>query len=131
VHEYSVAEELVRAVLAQLAERGLAGEKVEEVHLRKGELRLLSDEALKQAYEILTLSTPLEGSKLVLEEVKALVSCQSCGYRGPAGYCDDPSFHFLAPILECPRCGGLVELIHGRELELVQLVLSAPEEVGK
>lgn len=132
MHEYSVAEELVRAVLAQLAERGLdlGKERVEAVHLRKGELRLLSDEALKQAYEILSLGTPLEGSQLVLEEVKALVTCKSCGYRGPVGYCDDLSFHFLAPILECPRCGGLVELVHGRELELVQLVLSSPEEAG-
>lgn len=131
MHEYSVAEGLVRTVLAELAERGLEGERLEEVHLRKGELRLLSNEALEQAYEILSLGTPLMGSKLVLEEIKALVACKSCGYRGPPDYCDDPAFHFLAPILECPRCGGVVELIQGRELELVQLVVTTPEEAEK
>ncbi|MCR4404114.1 MAG: hydrogenase maturation nickel metallochaperone HypA [Candidatus Acetothermia bacterium] len=128
MHEYSVAEELVRAVLAELTARGLQGEDLLEVHLRKGELRLLSDEALRQAYEILAEGTPLAGSKLVLEEVKAEVVCRACGYRGPAAYPDDPAYHFLTPILACPRCRGPVELESGRELELVQLVLATPEE---
>jgi hydrogenase nickel incorporation protein HypA/HybF len=128
MHEYSVAEELVRAVLDELAKRGLDGQELQEVHLRKGELRLLSDEALQQAYEIVALGTPLEGSKLVLEEVKAEVLCRGCGYSGPAAYPDDPAYHFVTPILACPRCGGPVELKSGRQLELVQLVLATPEE---
>lgn len=131
MHEYSVAEELVRAVLAELAELGLQGEQLEEVHLRKGELRLLGDEALRQAYEVLTLETPLAGSKLVLEEVKAEIICRDCGYHGPAGYSDDQIYHFMAPILECPRCHGPVVLKSGRELELVQLVVATPEEAGR
>jgi Zn finger protein HypA/HybF involved in hydrogenase expression len=83
----------------------------------------LVDEALKQAYRILSAGTPLEGSILVLEEVKTEVGCMECGYRGPAAYPDDPACHFAAPILECPRCGAMVEILHGRELELKRLVL--------
>ncbi|MFQ6034188.1 MAG: hydrogenase maturation nickel metallochaperone HypA [Candidatus Bipolaricaulia bacterium] len=131
MHEYAIAEELVRAVLAQLAERGLWGGRVEEVHLRKGELRLLADEALEQAYRILTAGTLLEGSRLILEKVEAEVACGSCGYRGPAEYSDDRAFHFTSPVLECPRCGAAVEVVCGRELELVRLVLAAPEEAGR
>lgn len=129
MHEYSVAEELVRAVLRELAARGLKGERIKEVHLRKGELRLLADEALKQAYELLIIETPLAGSRLVIEEVKAELSCPSCDYRGPVAYPDDPAYHFLflAPIMACPRCGGVVELTRGRELELVRLVVVEAE----
>lgn len=130
MHEYAIAEELVHAILAHLAERGLGGVEVEEVGLRKGELRLLADEALQQAYRILTVGTPLEGSKLSIEEVKTEVSCQSCGYHGPAEYPDDPTFHLAAPVLTCPRCGAKVEVVHGRELELVRLIVTTSEEVG-
>lgn len=131
MHEYAIAEELVRTVLTQLAKRGLGGVEVEEVHLRKGELRLLADEALEQAYRVLTAGTPLEGSRLILEEVKAEVACGGCGYHGPVEYSGDPAFHFTAPLLGCPHCGAPVEIVHGRELELARLVINTPEEVGR
>lgn len=134
MHEYAVAEELIRAVLERLDERvGVRGEgaadglvvRVREVHLRKGELRLLEDEALRQAYRVLSTGTALEGSQLLIEGVKSEVLCRSrsCNYRGPAKYHDGPSWHFIAPILACPHCGGPVELLRGDELELVRLVI--------
>lgn len=123
MHEYAIAEELIHAALDQLAKRGWGEARVEEVHLRKGELLLLMDEALEQAYYLLTSDTQLAGSELVLENLKTEVACPQCGYRGPAEYCDDLDYHFIAPRLQCPKCGAPVEIISGRELELVRLVL--------
>lgn len=123
MHEYAIAEELIRTALNQLAQRGLGEAGVEEVHLRKGELCLLMDEALQQAYHLLISDTQLAGSKLVLEELKTEVSCPECGYRGPAEYCQDSGYHFIAPRLQCPLCRAAVEITRGRELELVRLVL--------
>ena len=129
MHEYAIAEELIAAVQRALVGREVEQVQVKEVHLRKGELRLVADEALQQAYRLLTVGTPLEGSKLWIEEVKVEVGCRSCGYRGPAEY-RTYHFHFAAPILECPCCGAKVELIRGRELELVGVTVAVPEEVG-
>jgi len=122
MHEYALAAELVAAVQRALAGREV--ERVKEVHLRKGELRLVVDEALQQAYRLLTAGTPLEGSELRIEEVKVELGCRSCGYRGPAEY------ECAAPILECPRCGAGVELLRGRELELTRVTVALPGAVG-
>jgi len=136
VHEYAVAEELVRAVLERLDGRGpvdgSTAVRVKEVHLRKGELRLLADEALQQAYRLLTAGTALEGSRLLIEEVRSEVLCRSrsCGYRGPAGYHDEPGWHLTVPVLACPRCGSPVELLRGDELELVRLVIEVESGSG-
>lgn len=121
MHEYSIASELVAIILERL--KGENVEKVKEVHLRKGELRVLSSEALCQAYEILTENTVLAGSLLVLEEIKTQIKCHCCGYSGEVEHREDLKYHFLVPLMECPDCKSPVEIIGGKELELVKLVV--------
>lgn len=126
MHEYSIANSLIDVLLEQIRDKGITA-KVQEVHLRKGELRIVSEEALKQAYSILAEETVLEGSKLMIEEVKTQVECSKCGYSGGIEYHDDLVYHFTAPILECPRCGAPVEIKEGRELDLVRLIVKDGE----
>lgn len=118
MHEYSIVSELVGLILARLDGQGIS--KVEEVHLRKGELLVLSTEALEQAYQLLSAETILEGSRLVIEETKAWVECPGCGYSGGA---ECHRYHFIAPILKCPCCGASVRIAQGQGLELVKLVV--------
>ncbi len=118
MHEYSIAGELVELILVRLD--GQDVERVEEVHLRKGELLVLSTAALEQAYQLLSAETILEGSKLVIEEAKTRVECPGCGYSGGA---ECHRYHFIAPILKCPSCGASVRIEQGQELELVKLVV--------
>jgi len=63
MHEYSVVAELVSALLPRLEEH--PGE-VTTVFLKRGELRILSDWALKNAFEIVTEGTRLEGASLIV-----------------------------------------------------------------
>ena len=82
MHEVSVVSDIVSAILRELENYNV--EKVEEVVLVVGEMTSLGQEQLEFAYEIVTKDTKLEGSKLVIENEKIRVRCESCGYEGGA-----------------------------------------------
>ncbi len=124
MHEYSVVSDLVAGLLPRLeAHPG----KVTAVYLRKGEMRILSDYALKSAFEIVSQGTRLEGASLEIETVEARISCPKCGYAGKAEYLDDPAFHFIIPVLTCPECGAEVDVVSGRELYIDRVSVELPE----
>ncbi len=127
MHEYSVVSELISALLPKLEEH--AG-RISAVILVKGELRILSDTALKSAFELLARGTRLEGSELVIEPVEVRVRCRTCGYEGAADHVREESFHFSIPILSCPTCGAEVDVEAGRELyvDRVTIQTEAPAE---
>ena len=113
MHEYSVVSELISALLPKL--EGHPG-RVSAVILVKGELRILSDTSLQNAFELLAQGTRLETADLVIEPVEVRVRCRSCGYEGPTEHVREESFHFAIPILSCPTCGAEVDIAAGREL---------------
>ncbi len=127
MHEYSVASELIRALLPQV--EAIDGHVV-EVFLKKGELRILSDQALCNAFDLLAEGTLLEGARLVIEPVSVHVACAACGYTGAAEHVSDEAFHFAVPILSCPMCGAEVTVEAGRELLVDRLTVRAPAEAG-
>jgi len=123
-----VVTELIRTLLPRL--ESVNGQIV-SVTLKKGELRILSDHALKHAFEIVALETQLEGAVLKIEEVKASICCRSCGYTGKAGYLKDEAFHFVIPVLTCPHCGSEVDVVSGRELYVDRGSVASPEAPAK
>jgi hydrogenase nickel incorporation protein HypA/HybF len=124
MHEYSVAAELIEALLPQV--EGVDG-KVVAVILKKGELRILSDLALSNAFDMLAEGTALAGARLMIESVPATVRCTACGYEGAAEHVSDEAFHFAVPILSCPRCKSEVDLTAGRELFVDRLTVQTPD----
>jgi hydrogenase nickel incorporation protein HypA/HybF len=83
------------------------------LHLRIGALAGVVSEALLASYEMACFETPLEGSRLVIEEVPVVVFCPRCEAAHPLtgvqSFC-------------CPACGTPTPQVeHGRELELVAL----------
>jgi len=113
MHEYSVVSELISALLPKLEEHP---GRITAVVLVKGELRILSDTALRNAFDLLSQGTRLEGSELIVEPVEVRVRCAACGYEGAADHVREEAFHFAIPILTCPTCGGEVDVEAGREL---------------
>jgi hydrogenase nickel incorporation protein HypA/HybF len=126
MHEYSVACELVNALLPQV---GTIEGRITGVVLKKGELRILSDQALANAFELVAEGTPLETARLIIEPVSVTVGCPSCGYCGSVDRVSDEAFHFAVPILSCPRCGADVDLKTGRELFVDRLTVQVPAEI--
>jgi len=128
MHEYSVVAELVEALLPRLEEHE---GQVTAVHLKKGELRILSDRALINAFEIVSRETRLEGASLEIESIPVSVVCERCGYEGAVKTLEDEAFHFAVPILSCPVCGADVNVISGRELSVERVSMrTAAGETG-
>ncbi|MEM3043011.1 MAG: hydrogenase maturation nickel metallochaperone HypA [Thermoplasmata archaeon] len=88
---------------------------VESVTLEVGELTMLSEEPLKFAWELLTENGPLRGSKLMIVRRPVVLECPACGYRGVGKPPEGLATHFFIPALNCPRCGGDVRVVGGRE----------------
>lgn len=122
MHEYSIAEELISTLLDQVDEEKLQNTTM--VHLEIGELRVISLEALTQAFTIVTEETLLEGAELKFTDVELYASCNECSFEGNVEYDDDLSVHFSVPVLSCPECGGSLEIINGNELSVKSLTVS-------
>lgn len=115
MHELSIAISMIEQILEESASRG--GLAVEIVHLRLGVFSGVAKDALLFSYELACEGTPLEGSRLAIEEVSLLIYCPSCQReRTPV------SVYQLC----CPDC--LVpaqEILRGREIEVASLEVAA------
>ena len=111
MHELSIAVSLVEAAGEEAARHGAAG--VSAVHLRLGPLSGVQKEALLFSYDIAAEGTPLEGSRLLIEDSLVLVFCAVCGDRRPIRSLQS---------FRCAVCGTpAAEVVQGRELEVIAL----------
>ncbi len=110
MHELSIAMGIVDAALEEAQQRRV---RVSAVHLRLGALSGVVKDALLFSYEVASQDTPLEGSRLIIEEVPIVVFCSRCNERRTL-----PSVQ----LFECPECGAPAgNLVQGRELEVFAL----------
>jgi len=116
MHEFSIVREIVKTII-KFAERYNI-KKVAEVDLVIGKLTFLNPLRVRFFYNLLIEDTIIKGSKLFIEEERGVVKCPSCGYKGDIMYEEDPVHHIRIPTLRCPRCGGVVEVIGGRECRI-------------
>lgn len=113
MHDYHAAEALVERLTAELDTREL--ERVAEVRIRASPV--FSPEALQQAYELLARETPLEGSRLLVEDLPDERECPVCGTRWLVSI-DDVAGHLLV----CPSCGALSAIENGSGIEVVAVM---------
>ena len=110
MHEVSLVAELVEA--CELAAGGAA---VRTVRVRHASA--IPEDSVRQAFELLTIGTPLAGARLDLTSFDLEVRCQ-CGF---VGHPDHDALD-AGPFSECPACGALVRRPRTPELELVAVV---------
>jgi len=122
VHEFSVTTQTVNSILEEAKKHN--AKRVDEVHLLIGKLTFLGLEQVRFAYEILVKDTIMEDSKLYIEEKDGVVKCGNCGYEGDFKYEDDPVYHVPTPTLHCPKCGGVVNIVGGRECTIKSVKLA-------
>ncbi len=126
MHEYSVMNQLVSALLDELEERNV--NRVKEVRIEVGELTFLGEDQLKFAYETLGKDTVLEGSELKVKSVKSEVKCEECGYEGGIDYSERPEVHYDVPVISCPECGSKPGIIKGKETKIVGVTAVEEED---
>ncbi len=113
MHELSIAMSIVDLAREEAELRGAPG--VDVVHLKLGPLSGVVKEALLFSYEVACQETPLEGSKLLIEEVPIISNCPNCQGRRAV-----QSIQSLC----CVECGTPTpEILEGRELMVTALEL--------
>jgi len=97
------------------------GAQITAVHLKLGPLSGVVKDALMSAYGMACEDTPLQGSRLIIEEIPVMVLCPGCRERRPVS---------SVQLFCCAECGTPAsEIVQGKELEVVALeILQENEE---
>ena len=120
MHELSIAMSIVELAEEEAERRGV---QVEAVHLKLGALSGVVKAALLSCYEMACEGTPLEGSRLLFDEVPVVIFCPSCRAQRPLN---------SVQLFCCSECGTPASaVVQGKELEVVALEIKecAPNPV--
>lgn len=121
MHELSIAIRIVELAQEEAERRG--DFQVTAVHLKLGALSGVVKEALLSCYEMACENTPLQRSRLVIEDVPVVVFCPTCRARRRLS---------SVQLFCCPECGApTTEIVQGKELEVFALEIQecAPNPV--
>ena len=111
MHELSIAMSIVELAQEEAGRRGDI--RIKAVHLRLGALSGVMKDALLSSYEMACDDTPLEGSRLVVEDVPVIVFCKQCDGQRPV---------HSTQMFCCAGCGTPTgEIVQGKELLVVGL----------
>ena len=112
MHEFSICERLVGAVLEEVDKLDGPAVRVRKVHVVTGALHQIVPEYLTTAYEALTGETVLEGSELCMEVRPVVGRCCTCGWEG----------EITPPFFQCGACEEFnIKMLSGKELFLDRL----------
>lgn len=106
MHELSIAESVVEAVLERTGDR-----HVTTVRLQVGRLCGVVPDALMFCFELATAGTPLEGAVLQIDHPSGRAHCRDCR--------SDFTLHDLILLCECGSAD--VEVTAGRELQVLSV----------
>jgi len=120
MHELSIVMSIIEVAGEEAARRGV---QVEAVYLKLGALSGVVKEAVLSCYEMVCETTPLQGSRLVIEDVPVVIFCPTCRAERTLD---------SIQLFCCPECHTpCSEIVHGKELEVVALEIKecAPNPV--
>jgi hydrogenase nickel incorporation protein HypA/HybF len=114
MHELSIALNLID--LANEEAQRHEG-RVSALHIKLGHLSGVVQAALLSSFEVAAYGTPLEGARLVIEEVATVIYCRECSAKR--------ELEFMASLF-CPVCGSSgTDLLQGKEMELTSLEMQS------
>jgi hydrogenase nickel incorporation protein HypA/HybF len=110
MHELSIALSIVEMATEEAARLGV---RVNAIHLKLGALSGVVKDALLFSYDLATEGTALTGSRLIIEEVPAVVYCTACD----ANRVIDSVQNFRCSVCNAPAS----QIVGGKELEVAAL----------
>jgi hydrogenase nickel incorporation protein HypA/HybF len=115
MHEFGIATEIVNVVKETVESRPV--KRLVSVTVEVGQLAMVNPEQLKFSFEIITEGGPFEGAEMRVETHPAVAKCK-CGFEGALG---DEDY-------VCPKCGGMYELLSGRDICIKNLEVELEDE---
>ena len=123
MHELMIAQDIVRAVLAEAKRQNAVG--VRSIDLEVGEVEGLREIDLRRAFEIEAAGTVIHGARLQITVAPANAVCGACGHvakvQPPSG-----RSHLMTP-LACDACGSGVTIEDGRGFVIRSAVMRLEE----
>ena len=111
MHELSIALSIIEGATEEAVKHENA--TVEAVHLKLGALSGVVKDALLFSWEIACQGTPMENSRLEIEEIPVVAFCENCGENQNIAAINN---------LVCPNCEtSATEIVSGRELMVTAL----------
>ncbi len=115
MHEFGIATEIVKVVKETVASQPV--KRLISVTVEVWQLAMVNPEQLKFSFEIITEGGPFEGAEMNVEMLPAVAKCK-CGFEGALG---DEDY-------VCPKCGGMYELLSGRDISVKNLKVELEDE---
>lgn len=116
MHEFTFAQTIVKAALAELKKHPIA--RLKTAHIVVGRQHAIVPENLRFACEVLSRGTPAEGATLAIDTRPVTARCRHCGWTG----------EIQSVLYACGACGaGDIELTGGNELYLDSLEVETDE----
>jgi hydrogenase nickel incorporation protein HypA/HybF len=108
MHEMGIALQIIEIATDSIPAD--AGEvRVECVNLKIGKLAAVVPDSLRFCFDVAVKDTPLDGAKLVIEEIPVVARCKDC----------DMQWTIDRPVFTCQNCSsGALEILSGRELDI-------------
>ncbi|MCU0631608.1 MAG: hydrogenase maturation nickel metallochaperone HypA [Methanolinea sp.] len=113
MHEFSIAYDIYATARKAALEHKAS--EVRSVCVEFGEMAMVSPDQVRFLFDTLIEDDPImKGASLKWTVTPPLTRC-TCGYEGPDRFV-------------CPRCGGLPELLKGREILVTNIEIEVAEE---
>ena len=114
MHELSIAISLVDAAEE---EAGRLGGSVSAIHIKLGPLSGVVKSALLSAFELAVEGSPIQGARLVVDDVPLVIHCAICARDHEVS----GDMWFM-----CPSCGmPAADVVRGKEMEMTALELES------
>jgi len=113
MHELSIIESLIQNLETRLAEEKMA--RVQSIRIRLG--GAFSEDAFRQAFEVLTQGTALEGARMEIETVEQRFVCPACGCHSVVHHED-----LLGHMYVCPHCSRVEEIVEHGDVEVLEVL---------
>jgi hydrogenase nickel incorporation protein HypA/HybF len=126
MHDVTAAQRIASTVLQAAREQG--AERVERVEIALGAMTMIDREQLEFWLEQVFRGTVAEGAEVQIEQLSLRVRCGECGYEGAVEVPEDPIYHLMPYVPECPECSSDELEVLGGDACVVQSIRVADAE---
>ena len=114
MHEMGIALQIVEIAIASIP-ADLGEVRIARVNLKVGKLAAIVPDSLRFCFDVAVKDTPLDGAKLVIQELPVMARCKDC----------DTRWTISSPAFTCQNCNsGSLEILSGRELDVESIEIA-------